>query len=143
MHCVACVSRGHSTRTIRTRRSDAHVVPRGGPAGVNQFSARPIPPHIFAAESFRVELYQDAAIYAGMHPTTPTPIERVRNARQRLADLLRLRSPHAGEHLPDATLHLTANCLHAIADIVQERIKLDSKQPKQGTTPMGPHIPPQ
>lgn len=57
---------------------------------------------------------------------TATPRTRVHNARLRLDRLLL--PTHGEPDLPDDTLHLVANCLHAIADVIQQRRELDADQ---------------
>lgn len=55
---------------------------------------------------------------------TVAPRTRVHNARLRLDRLLL--PVHGAPDLPDDTLHLIANCLHAIADVIQHRRALDA-----------------
>ena len=67
-------------------------------------------------------------------PASPTGDQRVRNARQRITCLLSYGPP-----LPEATLHLVANVVHAMGDIIEEQQKVvKSEQPTQGT---GPSVP--
>ena len=67
-------------------------------------------------------------------PASPTGDQRVRNARQRITCLLSYGPP-----LPEATLHLVANVVHAMGDIIEEQQKVVKSG---GTTDgAGPQVP--
>ena len=67
-------------------------------------------------------------------PEPPTGDQRVRNARQRITSLL-----SHGPTLPEATLHLVANVVHAMGDIIEEQQKVVKSG---GTTDgAGPQVP--
>jgi hypothetical protein len=70
----------------------------------------------------------------------PSGEERVRNARCRMTRVL-----NDGGPVPESTLHMLANVVHAVADIVEQQQKLgsgDSRQPEQAPAPLGPLVSP-